>query len=237
MKKDLKVNIDGTNYDVEVFLDDNLNISSVNVNGEVVDIESIGQISDSELNSSNVSAKSIKSSKKTKPISTQNVVANDISAPMAGTVLKVEKQIGDEVREGDLLFVVESMKMEQMIVSDYSGKVREIAVKINDQISAGDVLLKFENFQNSENNTISNSTDNTQNVLDSNTEIKSPMAGVILRLEKKAGEKVSKGELVVVMESMKMEQMVNSDVDGEIESVLVSINEQVLAGQVLVSIK
>ena len=237
MKKDLKVNIDGTNYDVEVFLDDNLNISSVNVNGEVVDIESIGQISDSELNSSNVSAKSIKSSKKTKPISTQNVVANDILAPMAGTVLKVEKQIGDEVREGDLLFVVESMKMEQMIVSDYSGKVREIAVKINDQISAGDVLLKFENFQNSENNTISNSTDNTQNVLDSNTEIKSPMAGVILRLEKKAGEKVSKGELVVVMESMKMEQMVNSDVDGEIESVLVSINEQVLAGQVLVSIK
>ena len=237
MKKDLKVNIDGTNYDVEVFLDDNLNISSVNVNGEVVDIESIGQISDSELNSSNVSAKSIKSSKKTKPISTQNVVANDISAPMAGTVLKVEKQIGDEVREGDLLFVVESMKMEQMIVSDYSGKVREIAVKINDQISAGDVLLKFENFQNSENNTISNSTENTQNVLDSNTEIKSPMAGVILRLEKKAGEKVSKGELVVVMESMKMEQMVNSDVDGEIESVLVSINEQVLAGQVLVSIK
>ena len=237
MKKDLKVNIDGTNYDVEVFLDDNLNISSVNVNGEVVDIESIGQISDSELNSSNVSAKSIKSSKKTKPISTQNVVANDILAPMAGTVLKVEKQIGDEVREGDLLFVVESMKMEQMIVSDYSGKVREIAVKINDQISAGDLLLKFENFQNSENNTISNSTDNTQNVLDSNTEIKSPMAGVILRLEKKAGEKVSKGELVVVMESMKMEQMVNSDVDGEIESVLVSINEQVLAGQVLVSIK
>jgi len=237
MKKDLKVNIDGTNYDVEVFLDDNLNISSVNVNGEVVDIESIGQISDSELNSSNVSAKSIKSSKKTKPISTQNVVANDILAPMAGTVLKVEKQIGDEVREGDLLFVVESMKMEQMIVSDYSGKVREIAVKINDQISAGDVLLKFENFQNSENNTISNSTDNTQNVLDSNMEIKSPMAGVILRLEKKAGEKVSKGELVVVMESMKMEQMVNSDVDGEIESVLVSINEQVLAGQVLVSIK
>ena len=237
MKKDLKVNIDGTNYDVEVFLDDNLNISSVNVNGDVVDIESIGQISDSELNSSNVSAKSIKSSKKTKPISTQNVVANDILAPMAGTVLKVEKQIGDEVREGDLLFVVESMKMEQMIVSDYSGKVREIAVKINDQISAGDVLLKFENFQNSENNTISNSTENTQNVLDSNTEIKSPMAGVILRLEKKAGEKVSKGELVVVMESMKMEQMVNSDVDGEIESVLVSINEQVLAGQALVSIK
>ena len=55
-------------------------------------------------------------------------------------------------------------------------------------------MLKFENFQNSENNTISNSTENTQNVLDSNTEIKSPMAGVILRLEKKAGEKVSKGE-------------------------------------------
>ena len=105
MKKDLKVNIDGTNYDVEVFLDDNLNISSVNVNGEVVDIESIGQISDSELNSSNVSAKSIKSSKKTNPISTQNVVANDILAPMAGTVLKVEKQIGDEVRERDVCSV------------------------------------------------------------------------------------------------------------------------------------
>ena len=91
MKKDLKVNIDGTNYDVEVFVDDNLNISSVNVNGEVVDIESIGQISDSELNSSNISAEPIKPSMKTKPIATQKAVVNDISAPMAGTVLKVEK--------------------------------------------------------------------------------------------------------------------------------------------------
>lgn len=237
MKKDLKVNIDGTNYDVEVFVDDNLNISSVNVNGEVVDIESIGQISDSELNSSNISAEPIKPSKKTKPIATQKAVVNDISAPMAGTVLKVEKQIGDDVTEGDLLFVVESMKMEQMIISDYSGKIKEIEVKINDQISAGDILLKFENNQNSENDTILNSTENILNELELNLEIKSPMAGVILRLEKKAGEKVNKGELVVVMESMKMEQMVTSDVDGEIESVLVSINEQVLAGQVLVSIK
>jgi len=237
MKKDLKVIIDDTNYDVEVFLDDNLNISSVNVNGEIVDIESIGQISDSEINSSNVSAESIKSSKKPKSISRQSVGANDISAPMAGTVLKVEKQIGDDVTEGDLLFVVESMKMEQMIISDYSGKVKEIAVKINDQISAGDVLLKFENNQNPENETISNPTETTLNQSDSNLEIKSPMAGVILRLEKKVGEKVNKDELVVVMESMKMEQMVTSDVDGEIESVFVSINEQVLAGQVLVSIK
>ena len=98
-------------------------------------------------------------------------------------------------------------------------------------------MLKFENNQNSENDTILNSTENILNELESNMEIKSPMAGVILRLEKKAGEKVNKGELVVVMESMKMEQMVTSDVDGEIESVLVSINEQVLAGQVLVSIK
>ena len=129
------------------------------------------------------------------------------------------------------------MKMEQMIISDYSGKIKEIEVKINDQISAGDILLKFENNQNSENDTILNSTENILNELESNMEIKSPMAGVILRLEKKAGEKVNKGELVVVMESMKMEQMVTSDVDGEIESVLVSINEQVLAGQVLVSIK
>ena len=62
---------------------------------------------------------------------------------MAGIVLKIEKNIGDEVASGDLLIVMESMKMEQMIVSESKGTVNEISVNLNDQVSAGQLMMKI----------------------------------------------------------------------------------------------
>ena len=58
-------------------------------------------------------------------------------------VLKIEKNIGDTVSQGDLLFVVESMKMEQMIKSDYDGTIDSIEVSVNDQFLAVKLLIKI----------------------------------------------------------------------------------------------
>ena len=63
------------------------------------------------------------------------------------------------------------------------------------------------------------------------------MAGVILKIEKNTGDSISQGDLLIVMESMKMEQMIKSDYDGTIDSIEVSVNDQVLAGQLLIKIK
>ena len=234
MKKEIKVNIDGNDYIVEISINEDLKISSVKVDGEIIDIESISEISEKEIINNNISTNIV--SEKTNNAST--TMPDDIIAPMAGTVLKIEKNIGDTVSQGDLLFVVESMKMEQMITSDFSGKIAAITVNVNDQISAGDALLKFEN-SNLETDPVSNQTivKNDKSNDSSSQNISSPMAGVILKIEKNTGDSISQGDLLIVMESMKMEQMIKSDYDGTIDSIEVSVNDQVLAGQLLIKIK
>ena len=233
MKKEIKVNIDGNDYIVEISINEDLKISSVKVDGEIIDIESISEISEKEIINNNISTNIV--SEKTNNAST--TMPDDIIAPMAGTVLKIEKNIGDTVSQGDLLFVVESMKMEQMITSDFSGKIAAITVDVNDQISAGDALLKFEN-SNSQNEPVSKQpiVKKEKSNDSSSQNISSPMARVILKIEKNVGDTVSQGDLLIVMESMKMEQMIKSDYDGSIDSIEVSVNDQVLAGQLLIKI-
>ena len=234
MKKEIKVNIDGNDYIVEISINEDLKISSVKVDGEIIDIESVSEISEKEIINNNISTKIISE----KNNNTSATMPDDIIAPMAGTVLKIEKNIGDTVSQGDLLFVVESMKMEQMITSDFSGKIAAITVNVNDQISAGDALLKFEN-SNLQTEPVSKQTivKNDKSNDSSSQNISSPMAGIILKIEKNTGDSISQGDLLIVMESMKMEQMIKSDYDGTIDSIEVSVNDQVLAGQLLIKIK
>ena len=52
-----------------------------------------------------------------------------------------DRSKGDAVSKGDDLFVVESMKMEQIIKSDYDGIVDAVNVDANEQVSAGKILM------------------------------------------------------------------------------------------------
>ena len=63
-----------------------------------------------------------------------------VEAPMPGLILRIEKNVGDTVQEGDLIMVMEAMKMETEIHSPASGTIREIAVKQGDQLKAGELL-------------------------------------------------------------------------------------------------
>ena len=60
---------------------------------------------------------------------------------MQGTSVKVDVQIGDEVSSGQVLMVLEAMKMENNVTSDVAGKVSEILVTAGDSVGAGDVVL------------------------------------------------------------------------------------------------
>lgn len=66
------------------------------------------------------------------------------------------------------------------------------------------------------------------------TEIKAPMPGLILDLKVKLGEEVKKGDTVVVLEAMKMENIIKSPGDGIVKAIKVSLNESVEKNQVLI---
>lgn len=64
-----------------------------------------------------------------------------ITAPMAGTVAKIFVQPGDMVDAGDVLLILEAMKMENDVMAAVSGKITSVAVSEGKIINAGDVLI------------------------------------------------------------------------------------------------
>lgn len=68
-------------------------------------------------------------------------------------------------------------------------------------------------------------------------ELTSPINGVVLEIPTKAGQTVAEGEVVIVLEAMKMKTNISSPKAGEIASINVSLGDRVEAGQSLVTFK
>jgi len=64
----------------------------------------------------------------------------NVEAQITGSVWKIEKAAGDEVREGDVLMILESMKMEIPVEAPVSGRLSEIRVAEGQSIDEGAVL-------------------------------------------------------------------------------------------------
>ncbi|WP_374948706.1 biotin/lipoyl-containing protein [Mucilaginibacter sp.] len=68
---------------------------------------------------------------------------SEIKAPMPGMVLKVLVEEGTEVKKGDNLFVLEAMKMENIIKSPADVTVKTIKIKPGDKVEKGQILIMF----------------------------------------------------------------------------------------------
>ncbi len=68
---------------------------------------------------------------------------SDIKAPMPGLVLKLFVKEGAEVKKGDNLFILEAMKMENIIKSPADVIVKAVKIKPGDKVEKGQVLLVF----------------------------------------------------------------------------------------------
>ncbi len=67
-----------------------------------------------------------------------------VNAPMPGTILDVKVNVGDTVSEGQVLMILEAMKMENDIVAPVAGKVAAINVKKGDSVNSNDVLASIQ---------------------------------------------------------------------------------------------
>ena len=64
-----------------------------------------------------------------------------VTAPMPGTILRVNVQNGQAVKEGDLLVVLEAMKMENEIYAPKNGTVSQVVVSKGSSVNTGDALV------------------------------------------------------------------------------------------------
>lgn len=66
---------------------------------------------------------------------------NPVKAPLPGTVLEVRVSKGQAVKAGDVLMILEAMKMENEILAPSDGKVSEIVATKGAEVGTGDILL------------------------------------------------------------------------------------------------
>jgi acetyl-CoA carboxylase biotin carboxyl carrier protein len=72
------------------------------------------------------------------------MATQDVLAPMTGTVKELLVAVGDTVRRGQEVAVLESMKMEIPVESPHEGTVMEVAVGVPQRIEEGQLLLRLE---------------------------------------------------------------------------------------------
>lgn len=70
-----------------------------------------------------------------------------------------------------------------------------------------------------------------------NSGVKSPLPGVILDIKVKEGDMVKKGQVIVILEAMKMENNINADRDGKVTAIKVNKGDSVLEGTDLIIIE
>jgi oxaloacetate decarboxylase alpha subunit/pyruvate carboxylase subunit B len=67
-----------------------------------------------------------------------------VIAPMPGKIVNYEKQVGEEVAEGETVVILEAMKMENTLPAPSDGKIKSINYNPGDAVSKGDVLCIIE---------------------------------------------------------------------------------------------
>jgi len=81
---------------------------------------------------------------RTRPVATGPPGTEPVLAPLQGTIVSLEVSVGDSVRNGQPLLVMEAMKMEHVIVADRAGVVRSLAIAAGDTVFEASPLLFIE---------------------------------------------------------------------------------------------
>lgn len=115
-----------------------MKIYKVKVNGKLyeVELESV-----SEVNGSVSAPVTSNENKPSAPVTSTG--ASVINAPIAGKVLKLCVNVGDSVKKGQPVAIIEAMKLENEVPSLSSGTVKAILVKTNDMVENGQPIIEL----------------------------------------------------------------------------------------------
>ncbi|NOQ23868.1 MAG: acetyl-CoA carboxylase biotin carboxyl carrier protein subunit [Bacteroidales bacterium] len=142
MKK-FKFTIKGNEYEVNI-KDIEGDIALIDVNGTNYEVEIHQEKTKTTKTPTLVRprvAVERKDSKIKKSVSSR---AYKLNAPLPGSIFKILKNEGDEVKKGDTIMIMEAMKMENNIQSEKEGIIVSMKVKVGDSVLQNDVLAEIE---------------------------------------------------------------------------------------------
>lgn len=141
MKK-FEFTIKGHKYEV-VVNDFEDNIANIDVNGTTYEVEV-----HREEKKVTKTPKLVRQAVVSKPgegtISKSSSASIKVKAPLPGSIFKLNVAVGDTVKKGDTLLIMEAMKMENNIMSEKDGVVKSIKVAVGDAVLQEDVLMELE---------------------------------------------------------------------------------------------
>jgi oxaloacetate decarboxylase alpha subunit len=160
---------------------------------------------------------------------------SDIVSPLAGNVWKIEVDPGQQVQEGDLLLILEAMKMENEIFADRDGIVGTIHIEEGNAVTIGQPLVTLVGAGGAVQEAKA-PTQPTAATAPKNG-VTAPLAGNVWKIEVAEGQQVQEGDLLLILEAMKMENEIFADRDGTVSQILIQEGNAVTIGDVLLTIE
>ncbi len=159
-----------------------------------------------------------------------------VTAPIPGVIQEVNVKPGQTVKKGDVLFVLEAMKMKNNITALHDGKVQTVNVGKGDSVSHGDVLMSYSVKQAAPAAAPASAPKASAPAAAAGGEtVTAPIPGVIQEVKVQTGQTVKKGDVLFVLEAMKMKNNITAMHDGKVGSVSVSKGDSVTHGQALMT--
>ena len=158
-----------------------------------------------------------------------------VTAPIPGVIQEVNVKPGQTVKKGDVLFVLEAMKMKNNITALHDGKVQTVNVGKGDSVVHGDVLMSYAVKQAAPAPAAAAPKAAAAAPAAGAETVTAPIPGVIQEVKVQAGQSVKKGDVLFVLEAMKMKNNITAMRDGKVATVNVSKGDTVTHGQALMS--
>lgn len=175
-----------------------------------------------------------------------------VKSPLPGSIVKVMVQAGQDIKKGDTLLTMESMKMENVIASEVTGKVKSVLVQPGQNVMQDDKLVEIEVAAAAAPAPAAETPKATpapaapkaepapapapKAAPAGGTKITSPLPGSVIKVLVSEGQAVKKGDTLLTLESMKMENAIMAECDGTISKIAVTAGQNVMQDDLLVVI-
>lgn len=173
-----------------------------------------------------------------------------VKSPLPGSIVKVMVQAGQDIKKGDTLLTMESMKMENVIASEVTGKVKSVLVQPGQNVMQDDKLVEIEVAAAAAPAPAAETPKASpapaapkaepapapapKAAPAGGTKITSPLPGSVIKVLVSEGQAVKKGDTLLTLESMKMENAIMADCDGTVSKIAVIAGQNVMQDDLLV---
>ena len=172
-----------------------------------------------------------------------------VKSPLPGSIVKVNIKVGDNVKVGDELLTMESMKMENSVKSEFAGVVKAIYAEPGKNVMQEDKLVEIATAAAPAAAPAAPAAPKAEApkaapapqpaapkpaaAPAAGLKVTSPLPGSVIKVTVSEGQAVKKGDTLLILESMKMENPVLAEQDGTVKQIAVSAGQNVMQDDLL----